>query len=188
MGGGYTSPVQRAPAQHAQACKLCLAAPYDQHHTNLCKQESMAFIAPLVGPGAIGAEIWRTALHPRLVPTWWSQQQQQKQERLSCTPAHEQRTTFATRPSPKSSTMASDQGDNIGAAGVHTPPRRRSLGHEVVAPSSGAAPAGRGGLVCYEVGCSLLSSSGELRYVVHHWRLETLSPLPLCSLWATRLW
>lgn len=119
-----------------------------QHHTELCKQESMAFIAPSIGPGAAGAEAWRTAVHPRWVPIWWSPQQQRRQERLSCTPAHERRTTFAPRPSAKSSTMAaSDQDDGMGAAGVHTPPRRRSLGPEVAAPTSGADPAGQGELV-----------------------------------------
>ncbi|CAN0132135.1 unnamed protein product [Ectocarpus sp. 4 AP-2014] len=115
------------------------------YRAELCKQESMAFIAPSVGPGAAEAEAWRTAGHPRWVPIWSSPQQHRKQERLSCTPAHEQRTTFATKPSAKSSTMAaSDQDDSIGAAGVHAPPRRRSLGSELVAPTSGADPVGQG--------------------------------------------
>ncbi|CAN0478959.1 unnamed protein product, partial [Ectocarpus sp. 12 AP-2014] len=108
-------------------------------------QESMAFIAPSVGPGAARAEAWRAARHQHWVPIWWSPKQQRRQEQLSCTPAHEQRTTFAARPSAKSSTMAApDQDDSFGAAGVRTPPRRRSLGPEVVAPTSGADPLGQG--------------------------------------------
>ncbi|CAN0473031.1 unnamed protein product, partial [Ectocarpus sp. 12 AP-2014] len=83
----------------------------------------MAFIAPSVGPGAATAEAWRTAGHQRWVPIWWSPKQQRKQERLSCTPAHEQRATFPARPSAKSLTMAaSDQDDSIGTAGVRAPP------------------------------------------------------------------
>ncbi|CAN0515761.1 unnamed protein product, partial [Ectocarpus sp. 12 AP-2014] len=71
--------------------------------------------------------------------------QQRKQERLSCTPAHEQRATFPARPSAKSLTMAaSDQDDSIGTAGVRAPPRKRSPGPEVVAPTSGPDPVGQG--------------------------------------------
>ncbi|CAN0194081.1 unnamed protein product, partial [Ectocarpus fasciculatus] len=111
------------------------------HHTELCKQESMAFIAPSVGPGAVGEAAWRTAVQPRSVPIWWSQQQR-KQERLSCTPVHEQRTTFnAASPSAKSSTMTTsdhdDTMDNVVAAEVHTTPQG-SLRPEVVAPTARA--------------------------------------------------